>query len=118
MGKNFAHRIRWNRSTRRSRPAGYVGQLFTNPFPLALLLAMSRPSWWPLLILTMVVRMVVTYETAVRILHAPARHAMTFVQDVLSFLFWIAGFFGNTIHWRGRVYRLEKDGTFVLMEAR
>ena len=31
---NAAHRLRWARSTRRSRPAGYVGQLFTNPLPL------------------------------------------------------------------------------------
>ena len=35
---NMKHRLRWNRSTRRSRPWGYVGQLFTNPLPLALLL--------------------------------------------------------------------------------
>ena len=47
---NFAHRLRWARSTRRSRPAGYVGQLFTNPIPLALLLVGVRPAWWPLLI--------------------------------------------------------------------
>ena len=39
------------------------------------------------------------------------------VQDVLSFLFWMAGFFGNTILWRGRRYRLMKDGTFELIEA-
>ena len=35
--ENMAHRLRWARSTRRSRPAGYIGQLFTMPFPLALL---------------------------------------------------------------------------------
>ena len=35
--ENIAHRIRWARSTRRSRPAGYVGQLFTMPFPIALI---------------------------------------------------------------------------------
>ena len=30
--KNLSHRLRWARSTRRSRPAGYWGQLFTYPF--------------------------------------------------------------------------------------
>jgi ceramide glucosyltransferase len=34
---NARHRLRWYRSTRRSRPAGYFGQLFTNPLPLAVL---------------------------------------------------------------------------------
>src|SRR5690242_19483073 len=32
---NLAHRLRWVRSTRRSRPAGYLGLLFTMPLPLA-----------------------------------------------------------------------------------
>ena len=35
---NFRHRLRWARSTRRSRPAGYAGELFTMPLPPALLL--------------------------------------------------------------------------------
>ena len=47
LGANLKHRLRWNRSTRRSRPAGYVGQLFTNPLPLALLLWAAQPQWWP-----------------------------------------------------------------------
>jgi ceramide glucosyltransferase len=33
------------------------------------------------------------------------------VQDILAFLFWIAGFFGNSILWRGRRYILKRDGT-------
>src|SRR5215472_17705929 len=28
FAENVAHRLRWTRSTRRSRPAGYIGQLF------------------------------------------------------------------------------------------
>ena len=41
---NLRHRLRWNRSTRRSRPWGYVGQVFTNPLPLALLLWAAAPA--------------------------------------------------------------------------
>ncbi len=37
------------------------------------------------------------------------------MQDLLSFLFWVAGFFGNTIRWRDRRYYLAKDGTFRLL---
>ena len=49
LGANLKHRLRWNRSTRRSRPWGYLGQIFTNPLPLALLLCAAAPVWWPVL---------------------------------------------------------------------
>ena len=42
---NFDHRLRWARSTRRSRPAGYVGEIFTNPLPLAI--ALRYVGAWP-----------------------------------------------------------------------
>ena len=44
LKENISHRLRWNRSTRRSRPAGYVGQLFTMPLPLALLVCAVSPT--------------------------------------------------------------------------
>ena len=37
------------------------------------------------------------------------------LEDIAGFWFWIAGFFGNTIIWRGRRYRLESDGRFRLV---
>src|SRR5579864_3676587 len=52
LSENVAHRLRWTRSTRRSRPAGYIGQLFTMPVPLALLVCVFSASWWPVLPLT------------------------------------------------------------------
>ena len=61
---NARHRLRWFRSTRRSRPAGYVGQMFTNPLPLAILLCLVRPDWWPVLIVTIVVRALAAAATA------------------------------------------------------
>jgi ceramide glucosyltransferase len=117
---NFAHRQRWNRSTRRSRPAGYIGELFTNPLPLALFLVAVRPAWWPVLALTVVLRFAAAYATAGLVL----RDRITMrewwlipVQDLLSFGFWVAGFFGNTIAWRGRIYILRRDGRFELLPA-
>lgn len=35
------------------------------------------------------------------------------MQDLTSFVFWCAGFFGNTIDWRGENYSLQKDGRFT-----
>jgi ceramide glucosyltransferase len=117
---NARHRLRWFRSTRRSRPAGYIGQLFTNPLPLALLLCGVRAEWWPVLVVTIVLRGLAALATAGWILQDPLtlrRWFLVPVQDVLSSLFWIAGFFGNTITWRGRRYLLMKDGTFRPIEA-
>ncbi len=120
LASNARHRLRWFRSTRRSRPAGYVGQLFTNPLPLALILLVIRPDWWPVAVATALVRALAAVATAGWILRDPLTIRSWYLlplQDLLSFLFWLAGFFGNTITWRGRRYLLMKDGTFRLIEA-
>jgi ceramide glucosyltransferase len=114
LGPNFAHRLRWARSTRRSRPAGYVGQLFTYPIPLALLLLAIRPEWWPACLLAIAMRALAADAVARVALHGRVRWVLLPLQDVLSFVFWIAGFFGNEIVWRGRRYRLLRDGRFEL----
>lgn len=112
---NAAHRLRWCRSTRRSRPAGYVGQLFTMPFPLTLLTAAWNPALWPVIPATLAVRMVTARVVSWGVLRAQINWLLLPVEDIAGFLFWFAGFFGNTIVWRGRTYRLERDGRFTLV---
>jgi ceramide glucosyltransferase len=112
--ENMAHRIRWARSTRRSRPAGYVGQLFTMPFPIALIVCAVSPLWWPVLPVALAFRVVAGYMVSARVLRTKLNWALLPIEDVIAFLFWIAGFFGNTISWRGRKYRLFADGRFEL----
>jgi ceramide glucosyltransferase len=110
---NAQHRLRWARTTRRSRPHGYVGQLFTNPLPIALLLAALQPSWWPLLVATALFRALAVWAVAGRVLHdrlTASRWWLVPAQDLLSFAFWISGFFGNTVVWGGRAYHLCADG--------
>ena len=114
---NAAHRLRWTRSTRRSRPAGYLGQLFTMPIPLALLVTAWNPLWWPVLPVTLAIRGVAAWTVAEQVLHARINWLLLPVEDIAGFCFWIAGFFGNTIVWRGRRYRLESDGRFTLISS-
>ncbi len=111
---NFAHRLRWVRSTRRSRPLGYIGQVFTYPLPLALILCALAPGWWPALIVAVALRAAAGWSTAAWILRTQPRWHLIVLQDILSFCFWLAGFFGNTIVWRGRRYYLYSDGRFEL----
>ncbi len=116
---NWAHRVRWCRSTRRSRPAGYVGQMFTNPLPLALLLWAAQPEWWWVMVVTALFRALAAWATAGAVLRDPLTARLWMLvpfQDLMSFAAWVAGFFGNTILWRGVRYELLKDGTFRRVE--
>jgi ceramide glucosyltransferase len=107
-----AHRLRWARSTRRSRPSGYYGQLFTHPLLLALALCAVYPACWPALILACLLRGLAAHATSAWVLRAKPRWGLILIEDFLRFVFWLAGFFGNTIVWRGRHYFLHPDGRF------
>lgn len=117
FSENVEHRLRWNRSTRRSRPAGYVGQLFTMPVPLALLVCALSPSWWPVLPIALLVRAAAANSVSQRVLRTKLNWFLLPVEDLMGFCFWLAGFFGNTISWRGRRYRLFGDGRFELIAS-
>ena len=118
LRENIAHRLRWARSTRRSRPAGYVGQIFTMPIPLALIVCAFMPKLWPVLLIAAVLRGIAAYMVSARVLRARVSWGLLPVEDVIGFCFWIAGFFGNVISWRGRRYRLYADGRFELIPER
>ena len=111
---NLAHRLRWARTSRRSRPWGYVGQFFTHPMPVSLLAFIVWPDCWPLLGVTAVLRTVEAWIVSVRVLGAKVPWALLPLQDALGFGFWLAGFFGKSISWRGQRYLLNRDGTVQL----
>jgi len=118
---NLRHRLRWARSTRRSRPYGYFGQIFTNPLPLALLLLALAPAWWPLSAAAIAARAAAARAIAGWVLRDPLtarRWYLVPVQDLASFALWLAGFFGRTITWRGRRYYLLPDGRFEPVKRR
>jgi ceramide glucosyltransferase len=113
---NITHRLRWNRSTRRSRPAGYAGQLFTYPLPVAVALAAVEPALWWTLIPAAGLRAWAAYEVAVAVLNDNLTRRNWWLvpfQDLLSFLTWIAAFRGNTIEWRGSRYLVDRQGRLI-----
>ena len=60
-------------------------------------------------------RLVEAHCDAQSILQDPLSRSRWFlipVQDLVSFAFWVGGFFGNSIMWRGIRYRLLADGRF------
>jgi ceramide glucosyltransferase len=114
MRVNFAHRLRWARSTRRSRPWGYLGQFFTYSLPVGMLAIWASPESWPLLSITVVLRAFSAIAVSEGILGVEVPWFLLPVQDTVAFLFWIAGFFGKSIQWRGQRYTLNRDGTMQL----
>ncbi len=112
---NLRHRLRWARSTRRSRPWGYVGEIFTNPLPLALLMLLIAPSTWPFALAVTAFRAGSAFAVAGCVLADPLTRRKFYLvplQDIFSFATWVAGFFGNSIEWRGRRHVVLPDGKF------
>jgi ceramide glucosyltransferase len=112
---NLKHRLRWARSTRRSRPLGYVGLVFTNPLPLAVLLPAFEPSWWPLAALAICFRIAVAWIVAGIVLGDELTASAWYLvplQDIASFIIWIWGFFGNAVEWRGQRHAVLPNGMF------
>jgi ceramide glucosyltransferase len=107
------HRIMWLRGTRRSRPSGYFGQVFTYTIPIALLLLAWAPAWWPAVAAAFLLRYASVWAVAGAVLRDPLTRrlwALVPLQDVSSFLFYLIAFFGNRIRWRGRPMILRRDG--------
>src|SRR5262249_4647773 len=109
----LGHRLRGARGPRRSRPAGYWGQIFTYPLPWALLLWATSPMAWPLVLLTLLLRSAAAAATANFVLRDPVTRRQWWLlplQDVLGLLVWISGFVGDTIVWRDRKCTVLRDG--------
>jgi ceramide glucosyltransferase len=117
LRQNVRHRLRWVRSTRRSRRLAYPGLLLTMPLPVALLACAAHPGWWPLLPFTLVVRCAAAYVVSERVLEAKVPWWLLPIEDLAGFFFWAAGFLGSTIIWQGRRYHLYPDGRFELLPS-
>ena len=110
----FAHQLRWARTIRASRPAGYAGLLLTFTLPWAALtvLVTRGATWsWELLaaallsrIATAVVvgRLVLQDKEVLRSLWCLP------LRDFVAFGIWVAGLAGNTVVWRGELFELRK----------
>jgi ceramide glucosyltransferase len=113
MAANLGHRLRWARSTRRSRPAGYWVQIFTYPLPWALLLWAVCYSAWPVVPVTLLLRYAAAAATARYVLCDPLTQRQWWLlplQDILGLLVWTSGFAGDTIVWRDRKCTVLRDG--------
>ena len=119
----FKHRLRWNRSTRFSRPSGYMGQGFTYGLAWALLFFSLFPTWLMggLFGVALSLRLLLALVLGGQVLADQTvwrRLALLPIQDLLSFASWLGGFMSREIVWRNERYRLLEDGRFQPVKAR
>jgi len=105
------HEIRWARTIRAVDPLGYAGLAITHAFPLALLgviLGGLTPAAG-LVPVALACRFALQAELHRRFLLRDAYFWLGPIRDVLSFVVFVASFFGRRVEWRGRRYGLAAD---------
>jgi ceramide glucosyltransferase len=114
--RGFAdHQLRWLRTVRDARPRGYAGLIFTHGLAWALLnvlaSGLSPVSLW-LLAMIFFLRLTLAMMVGAEVLgdhQVVANLWLLPLRDVTAFGFWIAGFSGDTIVWRGERFTV-RDG--------
>lgn len=105
----WKHQLRWSRTIRISRPAGYFGYLVTQATVWCIAAALCG---YPMAALAGLAVRLAAAASAMRALHCegPSTLAAVPVRDLFGFAVWCAGLFGNEVEWRGTRFRLLSDG--------
>jgi ceramide glucosyltransferase len=109
----FDHQLRWLRTVRCSRPAGYAGLIFTHGLAWALVnvlaSGLSPLSLW-LLGLSFFLRLAQAMTVGAAVLgdHEVLPNLWLLpLRDVIAMALWAIGFSGDTIVWRGERFTLK-----------
>ena len=109
----LVHEFRWARTVRLIEPAGYLGSIVTHFFMLALIgalfLGLTAWSLWALGVVCLL-RLALADRLG---RYAEARRSdlfWVFFRDLLSFVVFVAAFFGNKVEWRGTKLQVSRAG--------
>jgi ceramide glucosyltransferase len=117
--RGFAdHQLRWLRTVRDARPAGYAGLIFTHGLMWAALnVVASGVSLWSvwLLALSLFLRLGLAMQVGTGVLGD--RQVLPWLwllplRDAVAMGLWVAGFAGNTIVWRGERFEVKGGRLF------
>jgi ceramide glucosyltransferase len=105
----WKHQVRWSRTIRVSRPAGYFGYLVTQATFWAIVAAAS--GYWQIALAGLAVRLIAAMA-AMRALGEKwdARVSMVPFRDLFGLAVWAAGIVGREVEWRGIRFKLLSDG--------
>ncbi len=110
FGQLFQRELRWARTSRWNRGFLYYGYMyvFGTVYCIPLLLLSGAHHWALIVCLTTVAIRIVQSLVSIYSMGCPKLLRWLWalpIRDLMSFVIWVAGAFGQTIHWRGR--RLE-----------
>ena len=115
----LAHQLRWARTYRVCRPAGYLAYGITHAlvYSLAILLATRLAPWaWGLAAATLVLRGALAAFSERRCLKGDLplwAFALLPAKDLLAFGLWLVSFLGSRVTWGGRSFRVTREGKLM-----
>jgi len=116
---SMKHQVRWMKSTRFSRPAGHFATCLTFSVPFGLLAWAAAAglgyAGWGLGSLAWGIATRLALSLAVGLGVVGDRNwfgllVLYPIRDLMGFGFWLAGYWGNRVLWRGRVFELLPGG--------
>jgi ceramide glucosyltransferase len=119
----FLHQLRWTRTYRVCRPGGYLAYGVTHGlvFALALWAASGLQPWALGLIGAYLALRGLVALTSERFCLRGELPAVAFLllplKDLLAFVLWALSFAGHHVTWRGRRFRLTRDGKLVEIDG-
>ena len=110
----WKHQLRWARTIRWSRGGGYAGLPVT--FATLWALAAAVSGHWPAALGLLAIRITMALACGGFVLKSADVLKYFYlipVRDLVGVVVWAAGLFGNTVEWRGRRLRLDRNGKII-----
>lgn len=105
----WKHQLRWSRTIRVSRPAGYFGYLVTQATFWSIVAAVC--GYWQIAVVGMVVRLIAAVAAMGALGGIQAGGVlMVPLRDLFGLAVWAAGIVGHEVEWRGIRFKLLPDG--------
>ncbi len=115
----WLHQLRWARTIRLSRGAGYAGLPVTFATLWAVLAAAC--GWWLAALVLLAIRFAMAIACGWFVLRSDVVWKYCYLiplRDLWGVAIWAAGLFGDTVEWRGRRLRLDAEGKIIAADER
>jgi len=123
LGSFWDHQMRWARTVRLCRPLSYLGLLFTQGLPWAVLAALLAPAPWIAAVYVgayLVLRFGMAWTVGVwgvgdEVLRK--NFWLVPIRDATHFVVWLASFGSNRIHWGTAEYAIQRGRMIPISPA-